>query len=459
MTMRDYANHPASGATADSVAAFEQACHELRCYVGDPVASVERALAASPDMTMAHALKAWLHLLGTEPCGPPVARECLRVAGALPATARERGHLRAVGLLADGHWSAAARVLEDVSIDHPRDALALQAGHLLDFFTGDARMLRDRIARALPAWSTALPGHHALLGMYAFGLEECGEYAQAERHGRASVELEPRDGWGWHAVAHVMEMQGRIDHGIAWLRADPDAWSRDSSFAVHNWWHLALFQLERGDVEEAMRLFDGPIDGHASPLAIDLIDATALLWRLHLRGIDVGRRWDGVADRWAPLSGEGNYAFNDWHAMMAFVGAGRGKAQRAVIESLQIVARTGEGDSAVFAREVGLDAARAVQAFGQGRYADAVGLLRPLRHRAHRFGGSHAQRDLLDLTLLEAAIRAGQQSLASALAAERAARRPESPLNRLFLARTRARQVPPAAVPGAAAAPVPAIQT
>src|SRR5690606_27514980 len=158
--------------------------------------------------------------------------------------ARERGHLRAIGLLLAGHWAQAARVLEDLGIDAPRDALALQAGHLLDFFTGDARMLRDRIARPLPARDPGLPGHPAALGMYAFGLEECGEYAQAERFGRTSVELEPRDGWGWHAVAHVMEMQGRTGQGIDWLGSDTDPWSRDSSFAVHNWWHLALFHLE-----------------------------------------------------------------------------------------------------------------------------------------------------------------------------------------------------------------------
>ncbi len=446
MTKRDSGNHPISGATAESLADYEHACHELRCYIGDPVASVDRALAASPGMTMAHALKAWLHLLGTEPEGIPVARQCLRDAERLPANARERGHLRAIALLADGHWRHAARVLEDVSIDHPHDALALQAGHLLDFFTGDARMLRDRIARALPAWDAGRPGHHALLGMHAFGLEECGEYAQAERQGRRSVGLEPRDGWAWHAVAHVMEMQGRTDDGIAWLRADPGAWSRDSSFAVHNWWHLALFHLECGRIEQALALFDGPIDGHASPLAIDLVDATALLWRLHLRGVELGSRWNRVADRWAQLAGAGNYAFNDCHAMMAFVGAGRERGQHAVLESLGAAATGGTGDAALFAREVGLDAARAMQAFGQARFADTVALLRPLVRRAHRFGGSHAQRDLLDLSLLEAAIRGEQPRLAAALARERAARRPHSPLNRRLLQRADAGRSQPRCV-------------
>ena len=283
-------------------------------------------------------------------------------------------------------------------------------------------MLRDRIARALPAWSAALPAYHAVLGMYAFGLEECGEYERAEEAGRRCVALERRDCWGWHAVTHVLEMQNRTGDGIRWLRSDPDAWSQDSFFAVHNWWHLALFHLEQGDVAEVLRLADGPIFGARSQVMLDMLDASALLWRLWLRGVDVGDRWDALADNWAPVAGAGNYAFNEFHAMMAFVGSGRNDAQQAVIESLRKAA-AGATDTAAFAREVGLDAALAFQAFGEGRYADTVKLLRPLRSYAHRFGGSHAQRDVIDLTLIEAANRSQQRSLASALAAERLARR------------------------------------
>jgi hypothetical protein len=438
MTIKDHHGHALSGATTGAVEAFERACAQLRCYVGDPVASVDEALAAAPRLTMAHALKAWLHLLGTEPAGLPVARDCLAAAEALPADERERGHLAAIGAVLQGRWRLAGRLLEDVSAAYPHDLLALQAGHQIDFFSGESRLLRDRLARALPAWDAGMPGYHALLGMLAFGHEECGDYAAAERAGRESVERERRDGWGWHAVAHVMEMQNRTADGIGWMRQDTPAWSEDSFFAVHNWWHLAQYHLDRGEVDAVLALFDGPIHGARSTVVLDLIDAAALLWRLQLRGVDVGDRWHSVADGWAPLAGAGNYAFNDWHAMMAFVGADRPAQQQAVLASLHAAAETGEGDVGAFAREVGLDAARAVVAFGQGRYADALRLLRPLRSQAHRFGGSHAQRDLIDLTMIEAAIRAGQRPLATALANERLARRPASPLARLFAQRAAA---------------------
>ena len=136
-----------------------------------------------------------------------------------------------------------------------------------------------------------VPGYHAVLGMHAFGLEETGDYAAAEKSGRDAVELEPRDGWAQHAVAHVMEMQGRQRDGIAWMPDNADGWSRDSFFAVHNWWHVALYHLDLGEIDEVLALFDGPIYGARSRVILDMIDASAMLWRLHLRGIDVGDRW------------------------------------------------------------------------------------------------------------------------------------------------------------------------
>jgi hypothetical protein len=428
--MKDSAGYDVTGANARSLDALEQALHEFHCYICDPVATVERALAEGPEHVMVHVLKAHLHLLGTEPGGLPVARAAYEAARALPANDRERRHLQAIGHLIAGRWRAAGLALEDLSVEYPRDALALHAGHLIDFFIGDSRMLRDRIARALPAWGKGVPGYHAVLGMHAFGLEETGNYARAEAEGRLSVELEPRDGWGQHAVAHVMEMQGRRREGIAWMRFNPEAWSLESFFARHNWWHVALFHLGLDEVGEVLTLFDGPIYGRASTVVLDMIDASALLWRLHLRGVDVGDRWNVVAQNWEAVGGAGSYAFNDMHAMMAFVGAGRSKAADAVLEA-QRAAMDAADDNALFTREVGDAATRAIKAFGDGDYAETVRLLRPIRSYAHRFGGSHAQRDLIDLTLIGAASRAGQDQLAAALLAERAMARRKAPLLRL----------------------------
>jgi hypothetical protein len=150
-----------------------------------------------------------------------------------------------------------------------------------------------------------------------------------------------------------------------------------------------------------------------------MIDASALMWRLQLRGQDLGGRWLPLAQRWRPVADNGLYAFNDMHAMMAFVASGQHDGADALVQA-QERALQGDADNASFTREVGQAATLAIRAFGEGRYADTVELLRPVRSQAHRFGGSHAQRDLLDQTLIEAARRAGQTALWQALRNERA---------------------------------------
>lgn len=441
MTVKDALGLALSGASAESLPLYEQAAGELRCFVGNPVGSVDAALAASPGFAMAHVLKGYLYGLSTEKAAMPVAAACHAAALPLATTERERGHVEALGHLVGGRWHAAGQVLAQVSADHPADALALQAGHQIDFFTGNAAMLRDRIAAAMPAWSADMPGYHAVLGMQAFGMEEMGAYAEAEALGRAAIELEPRDGWAQHAVAHVMEMQSRQHDGISWMRGNEAAWTGDSFLQIHNWWHLALFHYELGDVDAVLALFDGPVRGSGSTLVLNLLDASAILWRLRLGGVDVGDRWAPLAAAWLPKANDGSYAFNDMHAMMAFVGAGLDAPARALLAA-QDEAMAGGGDNAAFTREVGRPAVLGIQAFGEGRYAEAVRWLAPLPAIAHRFGGSHAQRDVIDLTLLEAAIRAGDGALARRLAVARQTARPASPLSALFATRAQSLSVP-----------------
>jgi len=374
--------------------------------------------------------KGYLFGLATEREASLVAQACHEAALPLAATGREQAHVAALGHLAAGRWHEASRTLEDITIDFPLDMVALQTGHQIDFFTGNARMLRDRIGRALPSWQSGMPGYHAILGMQAFGLEEMGDYARAEKLGREAVEIEPRDGWAQHAVAHVMEMQSRQRDGIAWMRANPEAWTRDSFLQVHNWWHLSLFHYDLGETDEVLKLYDGPIYGTPSTLALNMVDASAILWRLHLGGVDVGGRWSALADNWQKAGG-GNYAFNDAHAMMAFVGADLDAPAKTLLETQREAMRAGD-DNAAFTRDVGHPLTLAIKAFGAGDYAETMRLIRPIRAIAHRFGGSHAQRDVIDLTLIEAALRSGDHALARALTAERALARPDSPLSALF---------------------------
>jgi tetratricopeptide (TPR) repeat protein len=296
-------------------------------------------------------------------------------------------------------------------------------------------MLRDRVARVLPYWNESAPGFGFVRGMHAFGLEECGDYVHAEQAGRRALELNARDPWAVHAVAHVMEMQGRLAEGIDWLESRAPDWSPDNGFAFHNWWHLALYYLDLGEHAKVLELYDRRIRPGRSQVILEMIDATAMLWRLHLRGVDVGDRWTELADAWEPLAADAHYAFNDTHAMMAFVAAGRAATARTLLAALRARADHGGGTNAAMTREVGLPVCVALAAFGRGEWDVVIEMLRPVRLVAHRFGGSHAQRDILSLTLVEAALRGGESRLARALAAERTQVKPTSPFNWRLTAR------------------------
>lgn len=435
--IKDSLGLPLSGATQESAAFYDKAVRELQCFIGDPVRSIDSAIAASPGFVMAHVFKGYLYAFATEHEKTAVVADCFAAAAALGGTERERGHVAALGHLATDRWHRASAVLEDVAISAPRDSVALQAGHQIDVFTGNARMLRDRIARALPAWDEKMPGYHAMLGMQCFGFEEMGEYGRAEALGKRAIEIEPRDGWAQHAMAHVMEMQSRQRDGIAWLRAYEEEWTKESFLQVHIWWHLSLYHYDLGEVSEVLALYDGPVYGSGSTKVVNMVDASASLWRLHLGGVDVGGRWAKLAENWAPRARAANYAFNDVHAMMAFVGAGRSDLVDTLLEA-QRSAMEADGDNASFTRDVGYPVSLAIRAFGDGNFAETVRLLRPARAIAHRFGGSHAQRDVIDLTLVEAAFRGGDTALAVALSAERLVTRPDSPLSQLFVKRASA---------------------
>lgn len=418
MTVKDQYGQDLSGASVAAVELYQKALDAYHCYAGDSLTPLDAAIADSPRFVMAYVLKAYMTLIGSNTETAMLGVQAFTIAKDLEANSREQGHLAALGSLLAGEIRAAARILEDVNLAHPRDALALQAGQTMDFLLGDSRMLRDRIGRALPAWSRDMAGWHAIQGMLAFGLEETGLYDRAEAAGREAVALQPRNNWAQHAVAHVMVMQGRDAEGVRWMRHDNTAWQPEAQLGVHNWWHTALFHLGLGETDEVLKLFDGPIYGEPTTFGFDMGDAAAMLWRLNLRGVDVGGRWATLADNFT-REPRGQSAFVDTHAMMAFVGADRDADAQALLEVQQGVLQ-GPGDNAYFVGEVGLPAMQAIHAFGQGNYAKATDLLRGVRSKTNRFGGSHAQRDVLDLTLIAAAGRAGETALERALLAERA---------------------------------------
>lgn len=442
MAQTDFRGLRVSPASAHALERYEAALALLHGYYGDPLSVIDGVLIDDPDFAMGHALRAGLMVTSGDGTAEPMLRQSVEAGEALGTRAndRERRHFAAAHAWLDGRFADAVRGYGDIVIDYPHDILAIQVAHIGDFLLGQSSMLRDRLAQVLPHWNASLPGYSYLLGMYAFGLEEMQRYEEAEARGREAVERNPRDPWAIHAVAHVMEMQGRLERGIDWLASREDDWAEDNMLAVHNWWHMALLLLEQEQYEAVLALYDNHVARPAPAIALDLVDASALLWRLHLRGVDVGTRWIDVAEDWQARGAAGYYAFNDVHAIMACLGAERIDDVAALHAAMQGAA-AGHGSNAAMTREVGLPVADALIAFSRADYGATIELLLPVRLIAHRFGGSHAQRDVLTLTLIEAALRAGRANLADALLAERAALKPMNPCLETMLRRARALRV------------------
>lgn len=389
-----------TGATVHALALYEQALDGFLAWSGDARSDALRAVEEAPGFTMGHALVALLHMVGRDPTCLQVAQASLARLRKLPQTERERSYAAAIATGLTGDFEGIRSQIGGIAKRYPRDLLALAMAHTLDYLLGDTRAQRDRVAAALPAWSRADHGYHGVLAMHAFGLEETGEYGRAEQFAFSALDLAPGNLRAHHARTHVLEMQGRTAEGVRWMEERLAHWDRPGASGAHVWWHLSLYHLDLGDAKRALEIYDARLANEDAGVS-ELIDASALLWRLKLRGTTLGARWNQLADRWAPRAEHAFCAFSDVHAMLAFVGAGRRDLQQRLLRAQRRRLARG-GTNVEMIRKVGLPAAEALAAFGRGDYARTAARLRGLPDASHRLGGSHAQRGILGLTLREA---------------------------------------------------------
>jgi tetratricopeptide (TPR) repeat protein len=425
---------PLLGATAAAASHYDRAMRAYALSYGDTLAALDAALRDAPNLTMAVLFKAWVMVLANDAPMAAKARPVIAAAREMEQGERERAHIAALGHAVEGHRHSATAVLDRYLLIAPHDLLAHAAAMFLDAFQGRFHRVRDRSARALPLWSKDQPGYGLLLAYYGFGLEEAGHYAEAETISRAAAKLEPHGYWPHHAVSHVFEMTGRPREGLQWMVEREPLWSGDLNVSrVHIWWHKALCHMELGDKDAALAIYDGPILATQRPFGVSLTNATALLWRLEILGAEGGERWRSLADTWSGHA-DGRYClFGDIHAAMTQIRAGRTAELEALKSQMRITAVDGS-DSAAAYRDLGLPLVAGLEAFAGGNYRSAVEHLWNARPHLMLLGGSYAQRDVIDWTMTEAAIRAGIRPVAIALANERTALRPESLPNKRFLA-------------------------
>ena len=415
----------------EAVALFDEAVDHFLEYRLDTTELLGRALQADKAFVMPRILKAsMLRLLGSNSVMPKIEAELAAIAKAATAmNPRETLHLDALKHWVAGDMTAARRAWDAIVQEWPFDLLALRHMHFQSFWLGETQSMRNCVASALPAWTEDMPGYGFVLGMFAFGLEEMGDYARAEAIGREAVERNPDDLWAVHAVAHVLEMQGRLADGMAWLDFPQDQWADRGPVANHVWWHAALFAVESGDFDAALAVYDTHVVPGERRVSTDLMNAPSLLARLELAGADVGDRWEPLAEWSAGWVDDHVLAFTDAHTMIPLARTERHREAEAFIASLERFAKTANNDAAQRVEPYVLPLAKGIHAFYSGKPAETVELLAPLRHNLQPIGGSFAQRDIFHQLLLEAAIQAGNWPLARAMASERIALRPANHLN------------------------------
>ena len=409
--------------STESEAAARAFDHAVAGYIGyraDAGQRLKPLLAEDPQFALAHCLRGYLTMLTYKQANVPLATECLQEAQRWSgtATAREQAHIAALAAWIDGEPDRASAVWRQILSAHPRDALAFRLAHFTDFWLGCPDRMLSAVRAVEPAWSNELPHYGTLLACRCFAHEECGLYTEAEAAGRAAIAHDPTDLWAAHGVAHVLEMQGRRTEGIAWINALRGNWDGASNLRHHLWWHAAMFHLERGETDTVLALYDGEFRNLAAPLTeaqpdlyIDAQNAASMLFRLGLHGVEVGDRWEELADKAEARIGDTLSAFTLPHWMMALAETGRTEAATRMLAALRDAAQTDTSPTgtshAALVGTVALPLCEAVLAHGQHQPARAVALMRPVLGEMYRLGGSHAQQDVLEQLYLDAALRAG----------------------------------------------------
>ena len=409
-----------TGANTKQATIFDEITADYLDYRTTAFPKLKALCEDAPEFAMAHLLKGFLLLSLGSQTTVPGAQACvdhLRQRGGL--NARETGHLAALKAWIEKDTHLACHNWDMVLISEPLDILALKLQHFSLFWLGRAAHMRDAAARVMPAWKSSMPGYAQMLGMYAFALEEVGDYTRAEMLGREAVERHPDDLWAIHAVAHVYEMQGDLQQGLAWLNQPLTKWGDRNPFKDHLWWHTALFALEKGEYARVLELYDDAVWPDSSKFYLDVQNAASLLARLVSFGVDVGDRWDALATVSAERNGDHVLLFTEPHYTMAFGSTGQMDEINKQISSLSRYATNAPTTNAHVAENIAAPVCAAIRDYYRGDFASAVNRLMPLRYEYQPIGGSHAQRDVFNIYLVDAAIKAQQLPLAKSLLQER----------------------------------------
>ncbi|XP_021039273.1 tetratricopeptide repeat protein 38 [Mus caroli] len=406
--------------------------------------------AADPTFAMGLAISNGLVLVGT---GTSVAldkdlalavKTMVELSQTQTLTPREQLHVSAVEMFAKGNFPRACDLWEQILRDHPTDMLALKFSHDAYFYLGYQEQMRDSVARVYPFWTPDIPLNSYVKGIYSFGLMETNFYDQAQKLAKEALSIEPTDAWSVHTVAHVHEMRAEIKDGLEFMQQSEGHWKDSDMLACHNYWHWALYLIEKGDYEAALTIYDSHIlpSLQASGAMLDVVDSCSMLYRLQMEGVPLGQRWQNVLPVTQKHTRDHILLFNDAHFLMASLGAQDLQITRELLTTLQEASKSpGENCQHQLAKDVGLPLCQALVEAENGNPDRVLELLLPIRYRIVQIGGSNAQRDVFNQLLIHAAMTCTSsvhKNVARSLLMERDALKPNSPLTERLIRRAAA---------------------
>jgi Tfp pilus assembly protein PilF len=390
--------------------------------------ALDRALGADPDFALAHAAKA--RALQMRGAGAEAKAAAARASElARTATPRERGHVAAVSLALGPDLPRALEAAREHLREFPRDALVLSLATGTYSLTGFSGR-RDRNELLLGILDELAPAYGEdwwFLNVHAFACTEAGDPARGRRLVERSLNFHPRNAHAAHALAHILYEEGDSTAGAAFVSGWLPGYARAAQLHCHLSWHLALFELGRGRVEEAAKIYDDSIRPGVSLSAAlgTLADSASFLWRCHLWNVGpTPLPWDDVRDFARRAFPKPSMAFADGHLVMALAAAGDPDGAAARLTEL----RQMDGEGRQPAGRVVSHVAEAVTAYARGDWEGTIALMTPVFEELVRIGGSRAQRDVFEQTLLSAYLHAGRDDEACRMLRRRLEGRPSAPV-------------------------------
>lgn len=395
--LNDIQGLPVSTDTPDTIAAINRFIEQSLQYGNEAETVILKGIAADPECAIAHAYAAAYYLSQENHLDRVQAilhvRQAQRTLHQL--SRREQLYVGAITAWANGNIEQAIAYHETLAQAFPQDLLSVQQGQYHYFYQGDSDRLLQIVEAALPFYD-AHPLSPFLYSMLAFGLEQCHQLEQAETIGRFATQLHAQNPWAHHAVAHVLDTQGRHTEGIAWMEPVAPGWEHcNSMLYTHNWWHVALFYLAEGNEQAVLQLYDQHVWGGArcnSPK--DQVGAVSLLLRLELLGVDVGGRWYTLTPYLRDRVSEHALPFQDLHYIYGLArGNELAQAEEMVRDMLRHAYNLNPAHKHLWLH-LAIPAAEGILACAKRHWERAIAYLQPVLPHLYQLGGSHTQRQL-----------------------------------------------------------------